>query len=105
MEATGKGLIFTGVTGNFLKISNNTGMLTIGKGNKSVELDTDNGGGLNISMDYGAYFRLGHGKDRNTDIPLIEARYNYVKIGTERNYIKFDLNGVYIVRNGITKNL
>lgn len=105
MEATGKGLIFTGVTGNFLKISNNTGMLTIGKGNKSVELDTDKGGGLNISMDYGAYFRLGHGKDRNTDIPLIEARYNYVKIGTERNYIKFDLNGVYIVRNGITKNL
>lgn len=105
MEATGKGLIFTGVTGNFLKISNNTGMLTIGKGNKSVELDTDNSGGLNISMDYGAYFRLGHGKDRNTDIPLIEARYNYVKIGTERNYIKFDLNGVYIVRNGITKNL
>lgn len=105
MEATGKGLIFTGVTGNFLKISNSTGMLTIGKGNKSVELDTDNGGGLNISMDYGAYFRLGHGKDRNTDIPLIEARYNYVKIGTERNYIKFDLNGAYVIVNGITKKL
>lgn len=105
MEATGKGLIFTGVTGNFLKISNNTGMLTIGKGNKSVELDTDNGGGLNISMDYGAYFRLGHGKDRNTDIPLIEARYNYVKIGTERNYIKFDLNGAYVIVNGTTKKL
>lgn len=105
LEATGKGLIFTGVTGNFLKISNNTGMLTIGKGNKSVELDTDNGGGLNISMDYGAYFRLGHGKDRNTDIPLIEAQYNYVKIGTERNYIKFDLNGAYIIVNGITKKL
>ena len=105
MEATGKGLIFTGATGNFLKISNSTGMLTIGKGNKSVELDTDNGGGLNISMDYGAYFRLGHGKDRNTDIPLIEARYNYVKIGTERNYIKFDLNGAYIIVNGITKKL
>lgn len=105
MEVTGKGLIFTGVTGNFLKISNSTGMLTIGKGNKSVELDTDNGGGLNISMDYGAYFRLGHGKDRNTDIPLIEARYNYVKIGTERNYIKFDLNGAYVIVNGITKKL
>lgn len=105
MEATGKGLIFTGATGNFLKISNNTGMLTIGKGNKSVELDTDNGGGLNISMDYGAYFRLGHGKDRNTDIPLIEARYNYVKIGTERNYIKFDLNGAYVIVNGTTKKL
>ena len=105
MEATGKGLIFTGATGNFLKISNNTGMITIGKGNKSVELDTDNGGGLNISMDYGAYFRLGHGKDRNTDIPLIEARYNYVKIGTERNYVKFDLNGAYVVVNGITKKL
>lgn len=105
MEVTGKGLIFTGTTGNFLKISNNTGMLTIGKGNKSVELDTDNGGGLNISMDYGAYFRLGHGKDRNTDIPLIEARYNYVKIGTERNYIKFDLNGAYVIVNGITKKL
>lgn len=105
MEATGKGLIFTGVTGNFLKISNNTGMLTIGKGNKSVELDTDNGGGLNISMDYGAYFRLGHGKDRNTDIPLIEARYNYVKIGTERNYVKFDLNGAYVAVNGIMKKL
>lgn len=105
MEATGKGLIFTGATGNFLKISNSTGMLTIGKGNKSVELNTDNGGGLNISMDYGAYFRLGHGKDRNTDIPLIEARYNYVKIGTERNYIKFDLNGAYVIVNGITKKL
>lgn len=105
MEATGKGLIFTGATGNFLKISNSTGILTIGKGNKSVELDTDNGGGLNISMDYGAYFRLGHGKDRNTDIPLIEARYNYVKIGTERNYIKFDLNGAYIIVNGIAKKL
>lgn len=105
MEATGKGLIFTGLTGNFLKISNSTGMLTIGKGNKSVELDTDNGGGLNISMDYGAYFRLGHGKDRNTDIPLIEARYNYVKIGTERNYIKFDSNGAYVIVNGITKKL
>lgn len=105
MEATGKGLIFTGATGNFLKISNSTGMLTIGKGNKSVELDTDNGGGLNISMDYGAYFRLGHGKDRNTDIPLIEARYNYVKIGTERNYIKFDSNGAYVIVNGITKKL
>lgn len=105
METTGKGLIFTGATGNFLKISNSTGMLTIGKGNKSVELDTDNGGGLNISMDYGAYFRLGHGKDRNTDIPLIEARYNYVKIGTERNYIKFDLNGAYVIVNGITKKL
>lgn len=105
MEATGKGLIFTGTTGNFLKISNNTGMLTIGKGNKSVELDTDSGGGLNISMDYGAYFRLGHGKDRNTDIPLIEARYNYVKIGTERNYIKFDLNGAYVIVNGTTKKL
>lgn len=105
MEATGKGLIFTGATGNFLKISNSTGMLTIGKGNKSVELNTDNGGGLNISMDYGAYFRLGHGKDRNTDIPLIEARYNYVKIGTERNYIKFDSNGAYVIVNGITKKL
>lgn len=105
MEATGKGLIFTGATGNFLKISNNTGMLTIGKGNKSVELDTDNGGGLNISMDYGAYFRLGHGKDRNTDIPLIEARYNYVKIGTERNYIKFDSNGAYVIVNGSSKKL
>lgn len=105
METTGKGLIFTGATGNFLKISNSTGMLTIGKGNKSVELDTDNGGGLNILMDYGAYFRLGHGKDRNTDIPLIEARYNYVKIGTERNYIKFDLNGAYVIVNGITKKL
>lgn len=105
MEATGKGLIFTGKTGNFLKISNSTGMLTIGKGNKSVELNTDNGGGLNISMDYGAYFRLGHGKDRNTDIPLIEARYNYVKIGTERNYIKFDSNGAYVIVNGITKKL
>ena len=105
MEATGKGLIFTGATGNFLKISNSTGMLTIGKGNKSVELNTDNGGGLNISMDYEAYFRLGHGKDRNTDIPLIEARYNYVKIGTERNYIKFDSNGAYVIVNGITKKL
>lgn len=105
MEASGKGLIFTGATGNFLKISNSTGMLTIGKGNKSVELDTDNDGGLNISMDYGAYFRLGHGKDRNTDIPLIEARYNYVKIGTERNYIKFDSNGAYVIVNGITKKL
>lgn len=105
MEVTGKGLIFTGATGNFLKISNSTGMLTIGRGNKSVELDTDNGGGLNISMDYGAYFRLGHGKDRSTDIPLIEAQYNYVKIGTERNYIKFDLNGAYIIVNGITKKL
>ena len=105
MEVTGKGLIFTGATGNFLKISNNTGMLTIGKGNKSVELDTDNGGGLNISMDYGAYFRLGHGKDRNTDIPLIEARYNYVKIGTERNYIKFDSNGAYVIVNGSSKKL
>lgn len=105
MEATEKGLIFTGATGNFLKISNNTGMLTIGKGNKSVELDTDNGGGLNISMDYGAYFRLGHGKDRNTDIPLIEARYNYVKIGTERNYIKFDSNGAYVIVNGSSKKL
>lgn len=105
MEATEKGLIFTGATGNFLKISNSTGMLTIGKGNKSVELNTDNDGGLNISMDYGAYFRLGHGKDRNTDIPLIEARYNYVKIGTERNYIKFDLNGAYVIVNGITKKL
>lgn len=105
MEATGKGLIFTGATGNFLKISNSTGMLTIGKGDKSVELNTDNGGGLNISMDYGAYFRLGHGKDRNTDIPLIEARYNYVKIGTERNYIKFDSNGAYVIVNGITKKL
>ena len=105
MEVTGKGLIFTGAIGSFLKISNSTGMLTIGKGNKSVEFDTDNGGGLNISMDYGAYFRLGHGKDRNTDIPLIEARYNYVKIGTERNYIKFDLNGAYVIVNGITKKL
>lgn len=105
MEVTGKGLIFTGAIGRFLKISNSTGMLTIGKGNKSVELDTDNGGGLNISMDYGAYFRLGHGKDRNTDIPLIEARYNYVKIGTERNYIKFDSNGAYVIVNGITKKL
>lgn len=105
MEVTGKGLIFTGAIGSFLKISNSTGMLTIGKGNKSVELDTDNGGGLNISMDYGAYFRLGHGKDRNTDIPLIEARYNYVKIGTERNYIKFDSNGAYVIVNGITKKL
>lgn len=105
MEVTEKGLIFTGAIGSFLKISNSTGMLTIGKGNKSVELDTDNGGGLNISMDYGAYFRLGHGKDRNTDIPLIEARYNYVKIGTERNYIKFDLNGAYVIVNGITKKL
>ena len=105
MEATGKGLIFTGATGNFLKISNSTGMLTIGKGNKSVELNTDNDGGLNISMDYGAYFRLGHGKDRNTDIPLIEARYNYVKIGTERNYIKFNSNGAYVIVNGITKKL
>lgn len=56
-------------------------------------------------MDYGAYFRLGHGKDRNTDIPLIEARYNYVKIGTERNYIKFDSNGAYVIVNGITKKL
>lgn len=105
MEATGKGLIFTGVTGNFLKISNNTGMLTIGKGNKSVELDTDNGGGLNISMDYGAYFRLGHGKDRNTDISLIEASSNFVKIGTERNYITFRSNSIQITRNGITHNL
>ena len=105
MEVTGKGLIFTGAIGSFLKISNSTGMLTIGKGNKSVEFDTDNGGGLNISMDYGAYFRLGHGKDRNTDIPLIEARYNYVKIGTERNYIKFDSNGAYVIVNGITKKL
>lgn len=105
MEVTGKGLVFTGAIGSFLKISNSTGMLTIGKGNKSVELDTDNGGGLNISMDYGAYFRLGHGKDRNTDIPLIEARYNYVKIGTERNYIKFDSNGAYVIVNGITKKL
>lgn len=105
MEVTGKGLIFTGAIGSFLKISNSTGMLTIGKGNKSVELDTDNGGGLNISMDYGAYFRLGHGKDRSTDIPLIEARYNYVKIGTERNYIKFDSNGAYVIVNGITKKL
>lgn len=105
MEVTGKGLVFTGAIGSFLKISNSTGMLTIGKGNKSVEFDTDNGGGLNISMDYGAYFRLGHGKDRNTDIPLIEARYNYVKIGTERNYIKFDLNGAYVIVNGITKKL
>ena len=105
MEATGKGLIFKGATGNFLKISNSTGMLTIGRGNKSVELNADNGGGLNISMDYGAYFRLGHGKDRNTDIPLIEARYNYVKIGTERNYIKFDSNGAYVIVNGITKKL
>lgn len=105
MEVTGKGLVFTGAIGSFLKISNSTGMLTIGKGNKSVEFDTDNGGGLNISMDYGAYFRLGHGKDRNTDIPLIEARYNYVKIGTERNYIKFDSNGAYVIVNGITKKL
>ena len=105
MEVTGKGLVFTGAIGSFLKISNSTGMLTIGKRNKSVEFDTDNGGGLNISMDYGAYFRLGHGKDRNTDIPLIEARYNYVKIGTERNYIKFDLNGAYVIVNGITKKL
>ena len=105
MEVTGKGLIFKGVTGNFLKISNNTGMLTIGKGNKSVELDTDNGGGLNISMDYGAYFRLGHGKDRNTDISLIEASSNFVKIGTERNYITFRSNSIQITRNGITHNL
>ena len=105
MEVTGKGLVFTGAIGNFLKISNSTSMLTIGKGSKSVELDTDGDGGLKISMDYGAYFRVGHGKDRNTNIPLIEAQYNFVKIGTERNYIKFDLNGAYVVVNGITKKL
>lgn len=105
MEATGEGLIFKGITGNFLKISNTEGMLTIGNQNKSVILDSDRRGGFGILMDYGSYFRLGHGKDRNTDIPLIEAKYNFVKIGTERNYITFGLNGIEITRNGITHNL
>lgn len=105
MEATGKGLIFKGITGNFLKISNGEGMLTIGNQDKSVILDSDRRGGFGILMDYGGYFRLSHGKDRNTDIPLIEAKYNFVKIGTERNYITFGLNGIEITRNGITHNL
>lgn len=105
MEATGEGLIFKGITGNFLKISNGEGMLTIGNQDKSVILDSDRRGGFGILMDYGSYFRLSHGKDRNTDIPLIEAKYNFVKIGTERNYITFGLNGIEITRNGITHNL
>ena len=105
MEVTGNGLKFTGSGGHtFVNISNSTGMLTLGSGNKSVDINSFEGG-IHFAMDYGSYFRVGHGKDRKTDIPLIEARYNHVKIGTERNYIKFDLNGVYVVVNGTTKYL
>lgn len=105
MEVTGNGLKFTGSGGlSFVKISNSSGMLTLGFRDKSVDINSTEGG-IHFRMDYGGYFRVGHGKDRNTDIPLIEARYNYVKIGTERNYIKFDSNGAYVIVNGITKKL
>ena len=105
MEATGEGLIFTNVTGGFLKISNGSGMLTLGQNKKSVVFNSNSRGGLEISMDYDGYFRIGHGKDRNKDAPLIEARRDFVKIGTERNYIRFDLDGAYITINGSTKRL
>lgn len=105
MSATGDGLLFTGGIGNFLKISNTSGILTMGRNQKSVAFDPDSNGGLAISMDYDGYFRVGYGKDRNTDIPLIEAKNDYVKIGTQRNYIRFSLNGVSVVVNGSTKKL
>ena len=105
MKATGKGLLFTGAVGNFLKISNGWGILTIGKGDKSVDFTPDSDGGLSIWMDYDGYFRLGYGKDRNMDAPLIEASNDFVKIGTERNYIRFSTRGVSVTVNGYTKDL
>lgn len=105
MEVTGNGLKFTGSGGlSFVKISNSSGMLTLGFRNKSVDINSTEGG-IHFKMDYGGYFRVGHGKDRNVDIPLIEARENRVRIGTERNYILFDLKGVSVVVNGKTKYL
>lgn len=105
MKATGEGLLFTGAVGNFLEISNGWGILTIGSGDKSVDFTPYEGGGLGISMDYDGYFRLGYGKDRDTDVPLIEASNNFVKIGTERNYIRFSTRGVSVTVNGYTKDL
>ena len=105
MEVTGNGLKFTGSGGlSFVKISNSSGMLTLGFRDKSVDINSAEGG-IHFQMDYGGYFRVGHGKDRNVDIPLIEARENRVRIGTERNYILFDLKGVSVVVNGKTKYL
>lgn len=105
MKATGEGLLFTGAAGNFLEISNGWGILTIGSGDKSVDFTPDGDGGLSISMDYDGYFRIGYGKDRNMDVPLIEARNDFVKIGTERNYIRFSTRGVSVTVNGYTKDL
>lgn len=105
MEVTGNGLKFTGSGGlSFVKISNGSGMLTLGFRDKSVDIISAEGG-IHFQMDYGGYFRVGHGKDRNIDIPLIEARENRVRIGTERNYILFDLKGVSVVVNGKIKYL
>ena len=74
MKATGKGLLFTGAVGNFLKISNGWGILTIGKGDKSVDFTPDSDGGLSIWMDYDGYFRLGYGKDLAQEVsPLLST--------------------------------
>lgn len=107
MEVTGEGIVFRNILDSYVRISNKSGLLTIGSDRGSVDfrLAGRDGNGLNIAMDYTGYFRVDCGKDRNTGIPLIEAKRDYVKIGTERNYIKFDLNGAYVVVNGITKKL
>lgn len=107
MEITGEGIVFRNILDSYVRISNRSGLLTIGSNRGSVDfgLTGRDGNGLNIAMDYTGYFRVDCGKDRNTGIPLIEAKRDYVKIGTERNYVKFDLNGAYVVVNGITKKL
>ena len=107
MEVTGEGIVFRNILDSYVRISNKSGLLTIGSNRGSVDfgLAGRDGNGLNIAMDYTGYFRVDCGKDRNTGIPLIEAKRDYVKIGTERNYVKFDLNGAYVVVNGITKKL
>lgn len=107
MEVTGEGIVFRNILDSYVRISNKSGLLTIGSDRGSVDfrLAGRDGNGLNIAMDYTGYFRVDCGKDRNTGIPLIEAKRDYVKIGTERNYVKFDLNGAYVVVNGITKKM
>lgn len=107
MEVTGEGIVFRNILDSYVRISNKSGLLTIGSNRGSVDfrLAGLDGNGLNIAMDYTGYFRVDCGKDRNTGIPLIEAKRDYVKIGTERNYVKFDLNGAYVVVNGITKKM
>lgn len=107
IEVTGEGIVFRNILDSYVRISNKSGLLTIGSDRGSVDfrLAGRDGNGLNIAMDYTGYFRVDCGKDRNTGIPLIEAKRDYVKIGTERNYIKFDSNGAYVIVNGSSKKL